>query len=221
MTTLKILRLIISLFMLTLLASCSLITTNKDDSTRTKTEVKTAEPLDSETPVAVEKINWPAAALEQFLQGNELRSRDAKMAIQHFQRAIDIAPTMGSAYYNLMHLLLDQKDYTQLEALDKMLESAQLKSAPLLNLLAVAQREQGHFQQAEAYYMKALLADPNHLASLANMAILQDIYLRQLALAKHYYEQYQTQLAIQQKEDKRVKNWLIDLQQRLNKEQAK
>ena len=67
------------------------------------------------------------------------------------------------------------------------------------------------------YYQLALNKDANYLVVLANMAILQDLYLHNLVNAQDYYIQYQQQLVVQGKEDDRVANWLADINRRIAK----
>ncbi len=79
------------------------------------------------------------------------------------------------------------------------------------NLLGVALREQGKFQDARAAYESALALDPNYAKAHFNLGVLADLYLQDLPLALSHYQRYQT---LQGKPDPAVANWIVDLQKR-------
>ncbi len=165
---------------------------------------------------------WPDDALKAFDQGVSLLKSHPGKAASAFNVAIKQAPQMEAAYYNLGLLYYsDTKDKKKQQQLEKLITDAEnqgVLSARLMNLLAVNLRKQGKFLEAEANYIMALTLEPNHLSTLANMAILQDLYLGQLTRALEYYKRYQQQLEQQGKEDNRINNWLADLQQRIQKQ---
>jgi len=179
--------------------------------------------IDSQNEVVKPKPQiWPTDALQAFEQGTSFLKSDPEKAVSAFNLAIQYAPKMEAAYYNLGLLyyadIKDKKNQQQLQQLIADAESQGILSARLLNLSAVNLRKQGKFTEAEVIYEKALSIDPNHLSTLANMAILQDLYLGKLNKALEYYQRYQQQLEQQGKEDKRISNWLADLQQRIQKQ---
>lgn len=78
----------------------------------------------------------------------------------------------------------------------------------LAGLLAV---EKGEFKQAEQHYVRALKISPSYTNALYNMALLQDVYLRNIPSAVDYYNRY---LALA-KDDEATKAWANNLSQRL------
>ncbi len=171
---------------------------------------------------------WSQRSVASFERAYALIKTNPKEAMNGFRNTIKIEPEMEAAYYNLLRLIYDE---TQLDnstdnksinlTINTLIETAannNIHSARMLTLAATYQRTQGHFKNAELLNSKALLADPYHLASLANMAILQDLYLHNLDAALEYYEQYELQLTAQDKSDDRVNNWLADIKQRIKKQ---
>ncbi len=207
-------------FTLFILASCSslqkIIQTDPD--IQTGPDIQTKAP---QLPV------WPENALKAFNQGNSLiksaliksslTKNDSAQAIKAFRKAIKLAPKMEPAYFNLMRLYYEIKQFENMQQVLVLAQIQGTSSARMLSLSGSYQRQQGEFEKAEKIYQHALLADENSLSALVNMAILQDLYLHQLPVALSYYERYQNQLLAQQKQDKRLKNWLADLKQRINK----
>tara|TARA_R110001592_G_scaffold52649_9_gene161301 strand:+ start:7422 stop:8159 length:738 start_codon:yes stop_codon:yes gene_type:complete len=85
------------------------------------------------------------------------------------------------------------------------------------NQLGLIERQQGNFDQAEAYYRKALALDSDQATSLKNLAILLDLYRGKLAEALALYEQYQ---GIVGDSDPKIKDWIYDLKNRLPVEEV-
>lgn len=78
----------------------------------------------------------------------------------------------------------------------------------LAGLLAV---EKGEFKEAEQHYLQALEITPSYGNALYNMALLQDVYLRNIPAAVEYYNRY---LAVVE-EDEATKAWAENLSQTL------
>ncbi len=199
------------LFICLILSSCSTIL--KQDQ-----EVDINEPNQITKPVQ----NWSTEAKNSFELANTLIKTDAQKAISEFQETILLEPKMEAAYYNLLRLLYEtNSDVTnneeQMELIMTKANDKSILSARMLTLSATSLREKGKFKAAEKSYSQALEEDANHLAALANMGILQDLYLGNLSFALYYYQQYQEQLRVQNKEDKRVVNWLADIKQRIKR----
>jgi tetratricopeptide (TPR) repeat protein len=94
------------------------------------------------------------------------------------------------------------------------------------NQLGLITRQQGQFDQAEAYYRQALALDAESLITLKNLAILLDLYKGKLAEALVLYEQYQSKIggsgsgSDSQVTDSKIKDWIYDLKNRLPAEEA-
>tara|TARA_R110002072_G_scaffold121890_5_gene256177 strand:+ start:2001 stop:2738 length:738 start_codon:yes stop_codon:yes gene_type:complete len=85
------------------------------------------------------------------------------------------------------------------------------------NQLGLIERQQGQFDQAEAFYKHALELDARNVATIKNLAILLDLYRGQLAEALVLYEQYQSMAG---DSDPKVKDWIYDLKNRLPAEET-
>jgi len=166
--------------------------------------------------------NWSTEAKQSFELANTLIKTDTQKAISEFQKTIVLEPKMEAAYFNLLRLYYETNRYEtnskeQMELLMTKANDQRILSARILTLYAASLREKGKFKAAEKHYSQALEEDANHLAALANMGILQDLYLGNLSFALYYYQQYQEQLSVQNKDDKRVINWLADIKQRIKR----
>jgi Tfp pilus assembly protein PilF len=71
-------------------------------------------------------------------------------------------------------------------------------------------RKAGRFAEARAMYEKSLAAFPEYHPLERNLAILCDLYLKDLACAQQHYETYSKAMP----NDKQVKLWVADLQTR-------
>ena len=108
-----------------------------------------------------------------------------------------------------------------IKRLEQKLNSEAISSARFLTLLATIERNNGLFKLAAKHYLLALDIKADYSTALVNYAILNDLYIHDLPTAQSYYLKYQQQLILDGKEDKRLKNWLADIKQRiarLNKE---
>jgi len=82
-----------------------------------------------------------------------------------------------------------------------------------LNLKGVILREQGKFDEAREMYFLAIEAYPAYPASHLNLGVLADIYLRDLPLALLQYREY---MKLTSNQDKKVANWVLELERRIN-----
>jgi tetratricopeptide (TPR) repeat protein len=77
-----------------------------------------------------------------------------------------------------------------------------------LNELAILNREDGKFEQAENLYKQALAAYPDYKNAHLNLAILCDVYLRKIDCALGHYQEY---LKLSGGHDKQVAVWVSQL----------
>jgi Flp pilus assembly protein TadD len=88
---------------------------------------------------------------------------------------------------------------------------ANAKQPVYFNQLGITYRQHGQFAKAKQAYERATELDPNYAAPLLNLAILNDLYLRDNAQALALYERYQVTSA---GKDPAVSKWIADLKNR-------
>ncbi|PCJ47513.1 MAG: hypothetical protein COA74_11450 [Gammaproteobacteria bacterium] len=174
-------------------------------------------PLEAVQTPSKEVVNWSSKAIDLFNQANKYLQNDSEKAANLLNQAIIIEPKMEAAYFNLMRLYLDNSKSEEMQLVYIAADKEQVLSARMLNLMATEKRTKGLFREAETLYLSALSKNSTQLSVLANMAILQDLYLHNLPEAQKYYLQYQKQLTAEEKQDKRLANWLADIKRRIAK----
>ncbi len=81
-----------------------------------------------------------------------------------------------------------------------------------LNLKGIILREQGKFEEAREIYFMAIETYPAYPNSHLNLGVLADIYLRDLPLALLQYREY---MKLTSNQDKKVANWVLELERRI------
>jgi tetratricopeptide (TPR) repeat protein len=84
-------------------------------------------------------------------------------------------------------------------------------AAPLLNQLGIAERQQGHFDEAKKAYEAAIAADAKAALPHLNLAILYDLYLGDVAKAQ---ELYQRTVELSPGDAQQLSRWLAELKTR-------
>lgn len=85
------------------------------------------------------------------------------------------------------------------------------------NQLGITYRQAGQFTKAKEAYERAIELDATYAAPLLNLAILNDLYLRDNAQALALYERYQ---ALAAGPDATVTKWIADLKNRKGDKQT-
>jgi Ca-activated chloride channel homolog len=120
--------------------------------------------------VSVLDLQASKKAVQQFQQGTSLlRAQKSKQAIKYLQKAIEIYPAFVSAHNALGFAYLDQQDARAKDEFETAANLDDQFAGPLLNLGALALRE-NDFAKAELYLQKAanlVPGDPRTLAALA------------------------------------------------------
>lgn len=140
-----------------------------------------------------------------------LRAGRIEEAERGFRALAQSHPELGGPHANLglIHLRAERfnEAVTELELAVK----ASPEQPRYLNQLGIAYRQQGQFAKARAAYEQALDLDPTYAAATMNLAILNDLYLRNTPRALELYDQY---LALSPAGDPAVSKWVIDLKNR-------
>ena len=120
--------------------------------------------------VSVLDLQASKKAVQQFQQGTSLlRAQKSKRATKYLQKAIEIYPAFVSAHNALGLAYLDQQDARAKDEFETAANLDDQFAGPLLNLGALALRE-NDFAKAELYLQKAanlVPGDPRTLAALA------------------------------------------------------
>lgn len=81
------------------------------------------------------------------------------------------------------------------------------ETVPAHNLAGMIAMQAGEFDVAEARFENALLLNPGYVNALYNMALLKDVYLRDVPQAIHYYQRYLEYAG----DDEETGHWLEEL----------
>jgi Flp pilus assembly protein TadD len=127
-------------------------------------------------------------------------------------------PSLAGPYTNLGLVYIKKGKFA--EAKQALLQATTIKpgDAVAYNHLGVAYRELGEFKQAQQAYEEALKLKPDYADAHLNIGILYDVYLNDLNQALLQYQQYQS---LSSSPDPKVEKWIVDLNRRVGKNQAK
>jgi len=124
-------------------------------------------------------------------------------------------PQLSGPSYQKSRLLLRQDKFDQaLEQADLSI-SKNTRNYYSHNLRGVILRSKGDFQGSKKAYIEAINTYPNYPNSYLNLGVLADLYLRDLPLALTHYRNY---MKLTGNQDKKVKNWIIEIQRRIQLE---
>ncbi|PHS20082.1 MAG: hypothetical protein COA86_01995 [Kangiella sp.] len=217
--------------LITLLSSCSTIQSpNKNDSGLTK---EGAAKEDTSAPSKIGVVNGLAS------ENLEVRNRLDPMANIQINAEIKKAYKQTASfikqkkYPNALSLMIKIKGkYPQLSGpnyqmariylLQKQFEKSieqvdvSIKKNPRnyysMSLKGVILKNQGKFKEAKLNYLKAIETFPNYSKSHLNLGVLADVYLGELSLALSEYKIY---MSLTSNKDKRVANWVLEVERRL------
>lgn len=160
--------------------------------------------------------NKPAvssAVAQQFANATRaMRNKQWQQAETLLQQIVAQNSKLSGAYLNLGLVYRAQNETKRAEDAFGSAINANHTNLDAYNQLAILQREQGRFSDAEANYKKALSVWPYHAESHRNIGILYDLYLGKNAEALAHFEAYQQ---LRGDGDKQVIGWIADLQRRL------
>lgn len=163
---------------------------------------KGAASLETLTPSQSERYQQ---ALNKF---EEAQPKDAEKLLENLVRErADVAELW-------LNLALSQYQQNKWQAAEKAVNQVLVlfpRVAHAHNLAGLLAVEKGEFKQAEQHYLQALKINPSYANALYNMALLQDVYLRNMPSAVDYYNRY---LALAE-DDEATKAWADNLSQRL------
>ncbi len=154
-----------------------------------------------------------ATAAAQFANATRaMRNKQWQQAETLLQQLLAQNKKYSGAYLNLGLVYRAQKEDKRAEQAFNDAITANHTNLDAYNQLAILQREQGRFSDAESNYKKALSIWPYHAESHRNIGILYDLYFGKNAEALAHFEAYQQ---LRGDGDKQITGWIADLQRRL------
>lgn len=134
-----------------------------------------------------------------------------KPAEKQLAQLLQNRPNVAELWLNLALSQYQQEAYEQTAKTLQALQGRFGSIAQASNLAGLVAVKNGEFAQAEAHYEKALELNPAYDNALYNMALLQDVYLQNVAAAVEFYDRY---LALRP-DDTDTKNWAEGLRMSL------
>ena len=163
--------------------------------------------------IITEHVRMDASARDDFRRAVAMlnEGNDAR-AIELLEKVIQKSPGVTAPYINLA---LAYERTGKLEKAEANIKIALglVPDHPLAcNEYGLLCRKAGRFDEARTMYEKALARFPEYYPAHRNLAILCDLYLNDGACALKHFEIYSQA----NPEDKKVRMWIADLQNRMN-----
>ena len=166
-----------------------------------------------EAPAAAPAPAIAPATEQQFAQAVLLlEAGDFASAKPLLEGLVASEPALAAPAVNLGMLHARERRWSEAEAALTEGFRRNPADAVALNELAVVQLENGRFKDAEATYRQALAADPAHLRTHRNFAVLLDLYLWRPAEALQHFETY---MSMSGTADRQVSGWIAELKRRV------
>ncbi len=194
-----------------MLTSCANLPSLKKSTTASKTSAKTEKSASKSAGKILAQPNFriskkTASAYNTALK--HMRAKNYDTAILEMQKVAKMDERISGPWVNIG---VAHKELGDMAKARTAFEKA-LKINPnnpyALNQLAILNREDGKFEEAEQLYMRALSAYPDYKNAHLNLAILCDVYLRKIDCALGHYQEY---LKLTGGEDKQVIAWMSQL----------
>ena len=142
-----------------------------------------------------------------------LQEQNHARAIERLEELTAAEPRLAAAHINLGMAYRESEEWEKAAASMRRALGLSPRHPVAHNELGIIQRRQGKFQEARHSYERALDEAPDFHYARRNLAILCDLFLKDLRCALENYQRY-AELA---PEDEQVGIWVADLRNRAGK----
>jgi tetratricopeptide (TPR) repeat protein len=165
--------------------------------------------------LATEPQTPGAKDIELYARGlGYLRANQYTEAESAFTTLMSTRPELAGPYANmgLLYIKRNQQDKAT-EMLNKALEKNP-RMAHAQQLLGYIETRNSNFLKARDHYLQAIEYKPDYAVAHYNLALLYDVYLRDIPKAVEHYKRY---LELTNNQDKRTADWVNELSNSLKK----
>jgi len=174
-------------------------------------ETPAGRPTAKSSTASLESLSPSQAGLFQSAIA-DLEQKSPKTAEATLQALLKERSDIAELWLNLALSQYQQQNYAHAEKTLEKILVAFPRAEQAHNLAGLIAVEKGEFKRAQEHYQEALRLNPSYANALYNMALLQDVYLQNIASAIDYYNRY---LAVVD-EDEATKAWVENLAQSQN-----
>ncbi len=194
-----------------MLSNCANLPQLKKPTTSAKTEKSSTETSKRSAGVILEQPKFKIskktiAAYNVALQ--HMRAKNYDSAISEMLKVSKMDDRISGPWVNIGVAYKELDNPEKAKSAFQQALAINPKNPYALNELAILNREDGKFDQAEKLYMQALSTYPDYENAHLNLAILCDVYLRKIDCALDHYQEY---LNISGSQDKQVLAWMSQL----------
>lgn len=171
------------------------------------------EPEPEPEPVIVRPVVVAERAVDEMLVAMKLLEEgNLRQAEANFEEIIKVRPDIAEAHFNLGWV--KQRLGKHAEAVEHLRAGLQRRPTDprAAVLIALSQREQAKFAEAEATLKQRLVAAPQDDQAHLTLGVLYELYLFRTQDALAHYRQYQ---ALQAAPDARVAGWIAVLERQV------
>ncbi|MFK5914067.1 MAG: tetratricopeptide repeat protein [Woeseiaceae bacterium] len=149
---------------------------------------------------------------------SSMKQKKYKKALALFRDVIHAQPNSSNAHTNMGIIFTAQKSLNEAENAFNHALRIKPNNVYALNQLGILYRQLGQFAKAKESYLKAISVDSSYAKAHLNLGILYDLYLYDLPKAANEFKTY---LELKGTKDKKISNWILDIERRYKKSQAK
>ena len=193
--------------LIVMLASCASMPSLKKPTAASKSSAKSEKSTGKILAQPSFRISKKtAAAYNAALK--HMRAKNYDTAILEMQKVAKMDERISGPWVNIGMAHKELGDKTKARTAFEKALKINPKNPYALNQLAILNREDGKFDEAERLYMQALSTYPDYKNAHLNLAILCDVYLRKIDCALGHYQEY---LDLSGGQDKQVIAWMSQL----------